>query len=657
MKTFITAVVSLATAFSSWAGVFNATPQSVPVKRINTQMIDNNMFLEPIQFTEQPVAKTKAVASRAAEPSIEFTLAGAPYQAAGFENLTAGTKIAQAFEFSSENATQFAGNQITSFNFYVGGNNNTKLNQIFDYTIFITKDLEGEPIYTQQFTTDVTAPFTLVKATLDKPYDITAGEFFYIGMSYKIKHEKDYTLVVDYTDHGDDYSAGWAAIYQTDANGNETALWNNISSQVGFLCLGATISGPNIPANQISVDAISIPNVVNAETPFTGIVYFTNNGANEVETFEIEYTISGASAITDSAKCTNPLSYKTTNYITIPDFVCPVVKDNATLTLTVTKVNGIENIDKNATKTVTFKSIPTDAGFQKNVVIEEITGTWCGYCPQGIVTMEAVRSKFTDGSLIPICIHVNGSQRDPMYSSSWDNVASLGGGSVPSAVANRQIQLFPVYDDVIAVYDQLRAIPALGKVDVIVTQVEEDHSLNITTTTEFYTDMNNASNNYRLAFGVTADNVGPYRQTNYFAGGSNGKCDGWENKGSQVSTIYNDVAVKLQSFKGIENSIPKEVKGGEKYTYTYNMPVDAKYSFDKLHVIAYLIDTTTGAIENAATTKPVVAGSESGVEAIEADNANAPVEYFNLQGVRVENPENGIFIRRQGTSVEKVVIR
>ncbi len=36
---------------------------------------------------------------------------------------------------------------------------------------------------------------------------------------------------------------------------------------------------------------------------------------------------------------------------------------------------------------------------------------------------------------------------------------------------------------------------------------------------------------------------------------------------------------------------------------------------------------------------------------------NAPVEYYNLQGVRVTNPATGIYIRRQGTSVSKVLIR
>jgi len=37
------------------------------------------------------------------------------------------------------------------------------------------------------------------------------------------------------------------------------------------------------------------------------------------------------------------------------------------------------------------------------------------------------------------------------------------------------------------------------------------------------------------------------------------------------------------------------------------------------------------------------------------DNA-APVEYYNLQGVRIDNPANGIFIRRQGSKAQKIVL-
>ena len=50
--------------------------------------------------------------------------------------------------------------------------------------------------------------------------------------------------------------------------------------------------------------------------------------------------------------------------------------------------------------------------------------------------------------------------------------------------------------------------------------------------------------------------------------------------------------------------------------------------------------------------------SGAGVEAIEAEvDANAPVVYYNLQGQRVANPENGLYIRVQGNKVEKVALR
>lgn len=45
----------------------------------------------------------------------------------------------------------------------------------------------------------------------------------------------------------------------------------------------------------------------------------------------------------------------------------------------------------------------------------------------------------------------------------------------------------------------------------------------------------------------------------------------------------------------------------------------------------------------------------SSAELVEVENA--PAEYFNLQGVRVANPENGLYIRRQGNTVTKVLVK
>lgn len=44
------------------------------------------------------------------------------------------------------------------------------------------------------------------------------------------------------------------------------------------------------------------------------------------------------------------------------------------------------------------------------------------------------------------------------------------------------------------------------------------------------------------------------------------------------------------------------------------------------------------------------------IEDVEAEDANAPVEYYNLQGMKVVNPEKGIFIKKQGGKTTKVVL-
>lgn len=66
-----------------------------------------------------------------------------------------------------------------------------------------------------------------------------------------------------------------------------------------------------------------------------------------------------------------------------------------------------------------------------------------------------------------------------------------------------------------------------------------------------------------------------------------------------------------------------------------------------------IIVTTTGnaRIANVVVDYMIV----TGVENIETEMANGPVEYYNLQGVRVANPDKGIYIVRQGGKAKKVI--
>lgn len=48
--------------------------------------------------------------------------------------------------------------------------------------------------------------------------------------------------------------------------------------------------------------------------------------------------------------------------------------------------------------------------------------------------------------------------------------------------------------------------------------------------------------------------------------------------------------------------------------------------------------------------------SGAAVDGIEADD-NAPVEYYNLQGMKVKGDEPGIYVRRQGAKTSKVIVK
>ncbi len=72
-----------------------------------------------------------------------------------------------------------------------------------------------------------------------------------------------------------------------------------------------------------------------------------------------------------------------------------------------------------------------------------------------------------------------------------------------------------------------------------------------------------------------------------------------------------------------------------------------KVSFGAYETIeeGYTLPTLYGDINNP-----------TGITTVEADE-NAPVEYYNLQGVRAANPESGLYIRRQGSKAVKVLVK
>jgi len=53
----------------------------------------------------------------------------------------------------------------------------------------------------------------------------------------------------------------------------------------------------------------------------------------------------------------------------------------------------------------------------------------------------------------------------------------------------------------------------------------------------------------------------------------------------------------------------------------------------------------------------IVKKGTTGVDAVEVENSNEPVEYYDIQGVKVSEPTCGLYIKRQGNTVSKIFVK
>lgn len=93
------------------------------------------------------------------------------------------------------------------------------------------------------------------------------------------------------------------------------------------------------------------------------------------------------------------------------------------------------------------------------------------------------------------------------------------------------------------------------------------------------------------------------------------------------------------------------------YTYVYKTSeAEIAEGYNQYYVYLY-VEGFVG--ENASLGMSLVFGynlQSTSVDNVEVDD-NSSVEYYNLQGVKVTEPSNGIFIRRQGSKISKIAIK
>lgn len=619
--------------------------------------------LMPQQPLKEMPRRAAAAGDDDSQSSMHYSPAGSPYGYTSFKKQSAGMKIAEAFQITKTVANKFAGNEVREIYFYTGYNKALSsqqkvVNTIKKATLFLADNLENfEPFYTQ--TVDLPEDgLSLVSFALDTPYKIEAGKPVYVGYYYALSSADDVTLIYDYVNHGSDTSGGWCGIMPAPSDAQEIPEWqfDNFAGQIGFLCLGVNIVGNQLPINEVSVQEASVQPTVYQNDPFSLDFVVMNEASDIIETLDIEVKVGEDAPRTENVEFSGSFGYGQRGMISLSELCYATAGLEAVpVTVTVTNVNGKPNNSATPAATVGIQVLPTGKGFQRNVVVEEFTGTWCPNCPRGLVAMESLRTNYTDGSVIPVGIHGG----DAMQSPSYYALANTYCNGYPDAIMNRLEYINNLYpgEDFLNEIETFKLYPAPAKVTATAQLKDDKSAIIFDTRTSFTFDNDKAADDYILSFGVTEDNVGPYEQKSNFSGTD---LPGWGDKPSVVETMYNDVARQYNSQRGITGSIPAKVEEGKEYEFHYEMKFLAASKIgnkDNLNGIVYLINRNTGVVENAC----MVANKELGaIDTVTVDSSfdtDAPVEYFNLQGIRVADPVSGIYIRRQGSKVEKVAVK
>lgn len=257
--------------------------------------------------------------------------------------------------------------------------------------------------------------------------------------------------------------------------------------------------------------------------------------------------------------------------------VLPVPIDQPTLTFRVGNAEGAKEL------------------YPRRMVVEEGTGTWCPWCVRGIVGMEYMAKNYPD-NYIGIAIHSG--DADPMnyedaYGLSFSNIG------FPSAYFNRNDQSNPSSLIMENYLKNQSGFTTDAMVKITSVTYSDDYSqLKVSANTRFGFDKLGAD--YRLAYVITEDSVGPYMQSNGYAS-TNSEMGGFENLPSLTSVVFNDVARGIYpSLTGVEGSVPATINACTDYSYEYSFPMPKNCDdYENLNLTILLYDTKTGEIVNA----------------------------------------------------------
>jgi hypothetical protein len=362
----------------------------------------------------------------------------------------------------------------------------------------------------------------------------------------------------------------------------------------------------------VSIKSVSIEkyNQIGTEAPVK--ITIENNGANVLKSITYTWTV-GTETHRDSIPTGLNIATRGTKEITHKTNYTFNDVGEFPLNIEVALPNG--QTDPNPYDNFGSKNLyGLSEQLPKMVVVEEGTGTWCGWCPRGFVTMEQIGADYADVA-IPIAVH----NYDPMLDVDYDAAFSNSIPGFPSGhVDRKEVAIDP--NDPSTGYGFINAIGNLETrmvpVQVDVTTHFDETTRNLQIIGKAHSSIATQANSLRFGAVVTESHVvggssaiqlENYDQVNYYAGGTNGVMGGFEllpNPVPASQMVYNFVGrAILGGYFGTENSIPDVLAANEEFTFEYNYVVPASYNLENMKAVVFILDDETGEILNADITE------------------------------------------------------
>lgn len=490
-------------------------------------------------------------------------------------------------------------------------------------------------------------PFGQLSVELETPYEITS-DGIYVG----------YSLTVPAVDKGVSLTDGQKFPVIISPSDNPKSLYVRASRDFlkwlpyndrleAAAAIYVTLEG-DLAEYSVGIKEVSDA-IVAADNDFSVDAKLTNFGAVSVSSVGYTYSIAGKT-LQGSLDFPDPIVPDLSGETSV-SFPIERVSElgDFDLHITIDKVNGEKNDNKLASASCSVSVLPFVPVHRP--LVEEFTGTWCGWCPRGYIALELLNEEFGD-DVVLAAYHDN----DPMQAQDFPlNPDDIG---FPSATLNRGAAEDPFYgvgNKGFGMKDEVKASiekPVLAGIDVEAFWTDEAKTeIDVTAKAIFLEDKHDAG--YKVGFllinnGVTGFGTGWF-QSNYFAG-QQANYVGTElevltNWPKTVpNLVFNDVVVDVDGLMGVEGSIPENVTYNEPYTTKFSYDIEGNEVIqdkDKLYVAAFIINPD-GTILNANKVK-VDAGTS--VKAVDTDAFEVSAEYYDISGARVQSPKTGMYLK------------